>query len=159
MWDYLGTESPVPAFFAVFLFSHAEAGENGLDQVVPDVFSVQLPQSLQGGLGIGEHHVRGHADAQGTAGAADGGQSPGHGVGLAGIGQQLPGAALPGGVQGSDGVAQDGHPLAAAGGQGHHVVELVGQSADVHRPGQVGFVHRHQQVFLLCKITNLLIYR
>ena len=71
------------------------------------LFSVELPQSLQGCLCVGEHHVGGHAGAQRSPGAAHGSQCPGHGVGLAGIGQQLPRAALPGGVQSLDGIAQN----------------------------------------------------
>ena len=44
------------------LFAHAEAGENGVHQVVPDVPAVQLTQGLQRRLAVRQHHVGALAD-------------------------------------------------------------------------------------------------
>ena len=92
-------------------FSYAEPGEDGVHQILPDVFSVQFAQSLQRALGVRQHHVRRHADPQGRPGVLHAVQRPAHRVGLAGVGQQLARRRLPRRVQRRHSLRQRVQPL------------------------------------------------
>ena len=135
------------------LLPHAEAGEDGVGDVLPGGGAGKLPQGGEGLLRVCEDHVRGHAEREGLLCPADGIQGPAHGVRLPGIREEAAAGGLPPGEESGDGRLQLRHARPGPGGERDHGGgRRSGEAGELRQdglPGEVRFAEDQDPVRLL----------